>query len=308
MRKAFVEGLIEVARMDPRVVLLTGDLGFMVLEPFITAFPDRFINAGVAEQNMVGMATGLAESGYIPFVYSIIPFSVLRPFEFIRNGPIYHRLPVRIVGVGQGFDYSHNGFTHFALEDVGIMRMQPGMTTVVPADTDQTRAAIRSTYDLGRPIYYRLSKAGFPSITNGQNSFDLGRAASVLEGKDVLVLAMGPIAFEAQAACKMLERKGLSPALGVVSSFNPSPAEDVLKMLAQAQLVCTVEEHYVNGGLGSWVAELIAENDLSCRLVRCGVYSNPTCLTGSQKYLYDQYGLSREAIAKRILEAAGVLA
>src|SRR5215831_18622294 len=134
MRKASVETLADIARSDERVVLLTGDLGFMVLEPFMKAFPERFLNAGVAEQNMVGMATGLAEAGYIPFVYSIVPFSVLRPFEFIRNGPIYHRLPVRVVGIGEGFDYGHNGFTHFALEDVGTMRIQPGITTMVPAD------------------------------------------------------------------------------------------------------------------------------------------------------------------------------
>src|ERR1051326_3036308 len=164
MRKAFVEALLEIASRDKRVVLLTGDLGFMVLEPFMKAFPDRFLNAGVAEQNMVGMATGLADAGYIPFVYSIVPFSVIRPLEFIRNGPIYHRLPVRIVGVGEGFDYANNGFTHYGLEDVGIMRMQPGITTVVPADDAQAFGAIRATYELPGPVYYRLSKKANLSV------------------------------------------------------------------------------------------------------------------------------------------------
>ena len=300
MRRAFVEALVEIAQQDKRVVLLTGDLGFMVLEPFMKAFPDRFLNAGVAEQNMVGMATGLAESGYIPFVYSIVPFSVLRPFEFIRNGPIYHRLPVRIVGVGEGFDYGHNGFTHFGLEDIAMMRTQPGITTVVPADCPQALNAIRATYDLPGPVYYRLSKNDKLSIPTLEGAFRLGHMDKVLDGEDILVLASGGITSEAIKSCELLKLNGLNPALGVISAFNPSPEEELAGMLADYSLVCTVEEHYINGGLGSWVAELIAERGLPCRLVRCGVASLPSGLTGSQDYLYKQHGLDCSAIATRV--------
>src|SRR5437588_2280331 len=127
MRDAFVGTLAELAERDHRVVLLTGDLGFGVLESFSERFPDRFFNVGVAEQNMVGLATGLAEAGFIPFVYSIVTFASLRPYEFIRNGPILHRLPVRIVGVGGGFEYGPQGASHHGLEDVGVMRVQPGI-------------------------------------------------------------------------------------------------------------------------------------------------------------------------------------
>ena len=127
MRRAFVDALVRLADDDPRVVLLTGDLGFFAIEPFIERFPDRFFNAGVAEQNMVGMATGLAEAGFVPFVYSIATFAALRPYEFIRNGPVLHRLPVRIVGIGAGVDYGHNGITHYAVEDVAVLRPLPGL-------------------------------------------------------------------------------------------------------------------------------------------------------------------------------------
>jgi len=303
MRKAFVETLVDIARRDERVVLLTGDLGFMVLEPFMKAFPGRFLNAGVAEQNMMGVATGLAESGYIPFVYSIVPFSVIRPLEFIRNGPIYHSLPVRIVGVGAGFDYANNGFTHYGLEDVGIMRMQQGITTVVPADEAQASSAIRATYDLPGPVYYRLSKQNGLSLDGLNGAFNLGYTNRILQGKDILVLTIGSVAHEAVGACEILSKDGLNPSMAIVSAFNPSPVDDLVQMLAASSLVCTVEEHYVEGGLGSWVAETIAEEGLACRLIRCGVHSLPTGITGSREFMFKQHGLDRSIIAARIRNA-----
>src|SRR5678816_4518777 len=137
MRAAFVQTLTELASEDPRILLLTGDLGYLAVEPFVEKHPNRFINVGVAEQNMIGVATGLAEAGFIPFVYSIVPFAVLRPYEFIRNGPIQHRWPVRIVGVGGGFDYGTNGLSHYGLEDIAVMRAQPGIQVIAPADAQQ---------------------------------------------------------------------------------------------------------------------------------------------------------------------------
>jgi transketolase len=162
MRDDFIAELADLAAQDERVVLLTGDLGYMVLDVFSSRFPDRFFNVGVAEQNMVGMATGLAEAGYVPFVYSIATFASLRPYEFIRNGPVLHELPVRVVGVGGGFDYGFNGITHFALEDYAVMRTQPGLTVVSPADSPQARAAVHATRELPGPIYFRIGKRGTP--------------------------------------------------------------------------------------------------------------------------------------------------
>ena len=143
MRKAFIDSLCELARVDERVLLLTGDLGFMVMESFRKNFPKQFINMGVAEQNMIGVATGLAEAGFLPYCYSIATFASLRGFEFIRNGPVLHRLPVRIVGMGMGFEYGHAGPTHYAVEDIGALRTLPGLTIVIPADSAQAASTRR---------------------------------------------------------------------------------------------------------------------------------------------------------------------
>src|SRR5262245_32799658 len=134
MRVTFFETLAELAASDRRIVLMTGDIGFMVLDAFVSRHPDRFFNAGVAEQNMMGLATGLAEAGFIPFVYSIIPFAVLRPYEFVRNGPVLHGLPVRIVGVGAGVEYGQHGFSHYGLEDIAVTRTHPNLAVLAPAD------------------------------------------------------------------------------------------------------------------------------------------------------------------------------
>src|SRR5882724_11531146 len=158
MRGAFIRTLAEIAEHDSRVLLLTGDLGFMALEPFADRFPDRFFNVGVAEQNLVGIATGLAEAGFIPFVYSIVTFASLRPFEFIRNGPVLHHLPVRVVGMGMGFGYGPSGATHYALEDVAALGTLLGLTIVIPASPGQAVTAIRDTQTLDGPVYYSLGK------------------------------------------------------------------------------------------------------------------------------------------------------
>jgi len=183
---------------------LTGDLGFTVLEPFRDAFPKRFFNVGVAEQNMAGIATGLAEAGFIPFFYSIVTFAVLRPYEFIRNGAILHQLPVRIVGIGGGFEYGSAGITHYGLEDIALMRAQPGITVISPADSAQARNAILRSWDLPGPVYYRLSKDDRIVVGGLNGEFALGRAQLVKKGKGVAVISMGSISAEVMAAAEKL--------------------------------------------------------------------------------------------------------
>lgn len=302
MRNDFVAELVALAEEDERLMLLTGDLGFMVLEDFQKRFPDRFINCGVGEQNMVGVATGLAEAGFVPFVYSIATFSSLRPYEFIRNGPILHRLPVRIVGVGGGFDYGHNGITHFALEDYGVMRVQPGITTVAPADAAQARAALRATVDLPGPVYFRIGKRPDP-LPGLDGRFELGRLAILREGGDAAILAIGSIAHEAVAAAELLAEQDVYATVAVVSSFNPSPSDDIAALLEEIPAVLTVEAHYRNGGLGSLVAEVIAERSLDCRLLRAGVATTPSGEAGSQGYLEDRHELASPHLAERLAQA-----
>jgi transketolase len=303
MRKAFAEALVELAGRDERVVLLTGDLGYTVLEPFAERFPDRFYNVGVAEQNLVGLATGLAEAGLVPFCYSIATFGSLRPYEFVRNGPLAHDLPVRIVGVGGGFDYGENGLTHYALEDVAVMRVQPRMAVLAPADDDQAVAAVAATAELRGPAYLRVARAG-PPIAGLEGRFRIGRAELVGDGSDVALVALGGAAEEAVAAAGLLQADGVGATVAVVSSFNPSPFEDLRDLLARTPLAVSVEAHYVDGGLGSFVAETIAEAGLDCRLVRCGVRTMPTGESGSRAYLQERHRLSPAAIARATLAAA----
>jgi transketolase len=302
MRNEFVDELVALAAADERVMLLTGDLGFMVLEQFQQHFPDRFINCGVAEQNMVGVATGLAEAGFVPFTYSIATFSALRPYEFIRNGPALHELPVRIVGVGGGFDYGHNGITHFALEDYAVMRAQPAIATVVPADAAQARAALRATADLSRPIYFRVSKRG-DELPGLDGRFELGRLEVLREGNGAAILAIGSIAHEALAAADLLSESGIDATVALVSSFNPSPVDEIADLLADRPAVLTVEAHYRDGGLGSLVAETIAERGLECRLLRAAVAQMPGGETGSQHFLEDRHDLTSPHLARQLEQA-----
>jgi transketolase len=295
MRGAFVSALGELAERDRRIILLTGDLGFGVVDAFARRFPDRFINVGVAEQNLIGIATGLAEAGYLPFTYSIASFLTLRPYESIRSGPILHRLPVRLVGVGGGTEYGHQGLTHYALEDLGVMRLQPEMLVIAPADFRQAAAALDATWDVPGPVYYRLGKDETALVPGLEGRFDRDRVQIVREGGDLLFLAAGAIAGEAAAAADLLASDGTGAAVGVVSTLSPAPS-GLRPLLERFRVVVTVEAHYVAGGLGSLVSETIAEHGLACRAVRCGFRRTPHSVSGSQEFLYREHGLTRDAL------------
>jgi transketolase len=301
VRSEFVAGLVELAERDERVLLLTGDLGYTVVEPFAERFPDRFVNVGVAEQNMVGVATGLAEAGFVPFVYSIATFASMRGYEFIRNGPLLHELPVRIVGVGGGLDYGHNGVTHYALEDVAIMRTQPGMTVLAPADPDQALAALRATSRVAGPVYVRLGKESRP-LDGLDGRFELGRATVLGEGTDVAIVALGTMAHEAAAAAEALAARDVSAAVAVVASVSPPPLDDLAELLERCRLALTVEAHYLAGGLGSLVAEVVADRRLDCRLLRRGVGDVPRGLTGEQQSLLRAFGLTAGQLVAAVVQ------
>lgn len=310
MRSAFAHALLDLAAADERVVLLTGDLGFAVLEPFAERFPDRFWNVGVAEQNMVGLATGLAEAGYTPYVYSIATFASMRGYEAIRNGPLLHALPVRVVGVGGGMDYGHNGATHHALEDVAIMRAQPRMTLVAPADPAQTMAALSALRQLPGPCFLRLGKESTP-VPGLDGRFRLGRAERIaggdhsidVHGEDVVIVALGGMASAAVAAADRLAAEGVAATVLVVSSLRPAPSQDIADALAAAPLALTVEDCYLEGALGSLVAETIAERALPCRLIRAGVRTMTAGASGSRAHLHERHGLGAGQLAATVRTA-----
>ncbi len=284
MRRAFIETLTELARDDPRVVLLTGDLGYTVLEPFSDSFPSRFFNVGVAEQNMMAIATGLAEAGFVPFTYSIATFATLRCLEFIRNGPVLHRLPVRIVGVGGGFEYGAAGPTHHAIEDVGVLRHYPDLHIVAPADSAQAQAALRATWSLPGPIYFRLGKDETYSVSGLEGRYEHGRAQSIRDGDGLLIVALGAAVREAVEAERRLAAEGISCTVLVVSSLTPPPLEDLAGLLPRFDSVLTLEGHSIRGGLGSLVAEFMAETGAGARLLRCGIDGPLGGPTGSQHF------------------------
>jgi transketolase len=302
LRKAFIQTISELAAVDDRVVLLTGDLGYMAMEPFRERFPSRFFNVGVAEQNMIGLATGLAEAGFLPYAYSIATFAALRTFEFIRNGPVWHRLPVRVVGMGAGFEYGHAGPTHHALEDIGVLRTLPGLSIVVPADSAQAATAIRSTADLTGPIYYSLGKDDSLSVQNLDGRFGLARLQIVCRGGDLAIIAMGSVSVEAVAAAERLSSSGIKATVAIVSSFNPDPTQDLAELLAGFDSAISIEAQTISGALGAFVSSVIASHGISCKLHSLAVRTSPDGTSGSQQERWKKHGLDRDSIFENTLE------
>ncbi len=271
MRVPFVETLSGLADRDRRIFLLTADVGFSVLDRFRARHPDRFLNVGVAEQDLVGVATGLAEGGYLPFVYSIATFATLRPFEMLRNGPAHHGFPVRVVGVGPGLDYGAAGFTHHALEDVAVLRCLRGFRVMVPADDDDARDALLETWDAPGPVYYRLGKSSETPIAAPAGAPGRPSARLAAPGEQVLLVAMGRATAVAWAARERLLARGVSAALAVVREIVEGGVPGLVDLLRGRARVVSVEDHAVIGGLGTIVAETLAEAGIGARLVRVGL-------------------------------------
>ena len=301
MRQAFIQKLVDLAKHDERIVLLTGDLGYMALEPFTDAFPERFFNCGVAEQNMVGVATGLAEAGFLPFVYSIVTFATLRCFEFIRNGPVAQGLPVRIVGVGGGVEYGHNGATHYGLEDVGALGLLDGLEIFCPLDAPHAAKALELTYGRSAPIYYRLGKDEKSRVNGEDLTFQVGGVTKLSEGKEALLLTLGALAVEGQQAVTELSRRDCVVAHWGIPSLAPFPVAQIEQALDTYPFIVTAEAHRPQGGLGSRVAEIAAERGSRCRVVRLGIEGFFEGRSGSQAYLYEEAGISPAAMTRAVL-------
>jgi transketolase len=305
MRVTFVETLAELAASDRRIVLLTGDLGFMALDAFIARHPDRFFNVGVAEQNMIGLATGLAEAGFIPFVYSIVPFAVLRPYEFIRNGPVQHDLPVRIVGVGAGLEYGSHGFSHYGLDDLAVTRTHQNLGVLAPADFQQARNVLLATWDRAGPIYYRLGKDQQTVVPGLEGRFAWDEPALVRDGHDLLLVTTSSIAAETATVADQLSKSGISVAFAVVAQINPPPRAALESLMRRFRLVCSVENHFPCGGLGSMLAEIAADHAIGCRVLRIGASGDIGGRSGSTTFMHRHLGISPEQISRAICAAWG---
>jgi transketolase len=298
MRKQFVSTLMDIADVDERVVLLTADLGFMVLEPFAQRHPDRFFNVGVAEANMMTMAAGMAHEGMIPFCYSIATFASMRGYEQFRNGAVLHQLPVRIVGIGGGFAYGTAGPTHHALEDIALMRVQPSVGIVAPADDAQVDRALRDHYARPEPMYLRLAKET-ASHAELRGRFRWGRLEVIGDG-DIAIIAIGSMTGVALEARRRLQAEGIRAAVAVAASIAPAPTEDLVALLAPRAACVTIEDHRPIGGLGSLVAETIADYGLGVRLNRCGITDPAGVTSGSEEFLRRRNGLDVEGVMSAV--------
>ncbi|MBI4776147.1 MAG: 1-deoxy-D-xylulose-5-phosphate synthase [Deltaproteobacteria bacterium] len=305
MRRPFVQLLVSLAEKDRRLVLLSADVGYTVLETFAERHPDRFFNVGVAEQNMVGIATGMAEAGFIPFVYSMATFLTMRAFEFIRNGPVLHGLPVRMIGVGGGFEYGSAGVTHYGLEDVGILRTLPGIRIVTPGDHAQAVSSLETTWNLEGPTYYRLSKDDTTVVPGLDGRFMLGDAQVVRPGCDVIFIGMGPSVLEGLKAAEMLTQEHVQAAVMLLSCISPPPKERIIETLSQFNLGVVIEAHSVVGGAGSLVSEIVAEESIPCRIVRCGAGKIPPGLTGGKRFMEKLNGISADVLKDVVLSELG---
>lgn len=300
MRSTFISTLEELAAEDPRVTLITGDLGFTVFEPFIKRFPKQFLNAGVAEQNMTGVAAGMALSGKIVFTYSIANFPTLRCLEQIRNDVCYHKANVKVVSVGAGLAYGALGSSHQALEDLAILRALPEMTVVAPGDPFEVAAATRAIVRHEGPCYLRLGKAGEPQVHGQAPDFVLGRSIRVRDGSDLTLIAVGSMLKACDDAAAKLGAVGISVRLLSMHTVKPIDAEAVRRASEETGAIMTVEEHGVTGGLGGAVAEVLAQNaGRRVPFAIMGVQDGFCRVVGSQEYLKAHCGLSVDHVVAK---------
>ncbi len=303
MRDTFVRTLLEIAKKDKNVYIITGDLGFGVLKPFWTELPDQIINAGIAEQNMTSIAAGLAMQGKTVYTYSIGNFPTLRCIEQIRNDCAYHNANVKIVCVGGGFVYGSLGMSHHATEDIAMMRSLPDVTVLAPGDLVEAEAATKAIYETPGTCYLRLGRGGEKRIHEKLDGFAIGKAIEIQKGEQVAVFSTGAIFDEVNDACEELKGQGIVPTVYTFPTVKPIDKDVILACARTHKAIVTVEEHNLSGGFGSAVAEVLAETDgVKAKLVRVALDDRYSCIVGSQKYLRKQYSIDAKAIIEKVKE------
>lgn len=300
MRNAFARIINEFAREDDRLVLLSGDIGNRMFEQFKLERPKNFYNCGVAEANMVSIAAGLAMTGFHPWVYTIASFLTYRPFEQIRIDVAYHHLPVILVGTGAGLSYASNGPTHHSLEDIAMFRSLGGFRIACPGDASEVVSCMKELRRNPGPAYLRLGKKGEPDVHSAPQDCPMGKAHQMRSGCDAAVLSTGNILPEAISACETLNKRGISVAHWHFPWVLPLDKEVLSDIFKQFSHVVTVEEHCIDGGFGSLVAECLAEKPTrNARLLRLGLprrFVHETTQQGNarKKYRIDAMGISEQ--------------
>ncbi len=303
MRAAFNKELLEIAKKDPRVHMILADIGYGEIEGFANAFPERFINCGVAEQNMTGVACGVAMEGDIAITYSIANFPTLRCLEQIRNDVCYHKANVKIVIIGGGMAYGPLGISHHSTEDLAILRALPNMVVLAPCDIPEAIEATKAMMAFNGPVYYRCGYKKEPNVYDGPVHFEIGKANIVRDGKDATVIFTGTIGHNCKLAVERLAKAGVNCRLVSMHTVKPLDVEAVKRAASETGAILTVEEHNICGGLGSAVAEALMDSGSGgVRFRRLALPDVNVSKIGSQNWLRDEYGLGVAHIAAAVKE------
>ena len=297
MRSVFNRVLVERAKLDPRIYMVLADIGYGEIEPFANAFPERFINCGVAEQNMAGVACGVALEGNIAITYSIANFPTLRCLEQIRNDSCYHNANVKVVIIGGGLAYGPLGVSHQATEDIAIMRALPNMVVLCPCDFAEAEAAVHAMLDHPGPVFYRCGYKKEPPVHQGPIDFQLGKAIQVRDGGDLTFLFTGTIGNQVTPVVAALEKAGVHCRVLSLHTVKPIDREAILAAARETGGLVVVEEHQCIGGLGGAVAEvLVSECVAPKRFLHIALPDQYISKVGAHGWLLDQFGLSSPKI------------
>jgi len=300
LRTAFIDTLRELARIDDRIFLLTADMGYSVFETFRDEFPDRFLNTGIAEQNTIGVAAGLASRGKIVFVYSIIPFVTMRCFEQVRLDLAYNFMNVKLVGVGAGLTYGPLGSSHHALEDIAIMRSLPDMTVLCPGDPIETRELIKRSFEYEGPVYIRLGKNGEPKIHPDETRIEIGKSITVLKGNDLALITTSNMLETGKKWVEEWKQDGVNVSLISMPSLKPFDSSTVKNLIDKEIPIITLEEHSVIGGLGSIISQVIATTGKPVKFQQIGINDKFSHVVGGHEFQRKKFMLDKKPSLKFI--------
>lgn len=303
MRNAFADEITQLGKADDRLVLLSGDIGNKLFDKFKDANEGRYLNCGIAEANMMGVAAGMALSGLRPIIYTITPFTTTRCLEQIRVDACYHHVPIIIVGTGSGLSYAELGPTHHSCEDFAILRVLPGMTVLAPSESRDLRALLRAALKQDGPVYIRIGKKGEPKIyPETMPDLEIGRATRIREGVDLCLIATGTIMSEVIQAATLLAEKGISVRIESFHTVKPLDTVCLANAFSQCSLVAIIEEHSRLGGLASSIAEWrVEQRGNQADMISFGVPDEFMHEVGSQAYARKKYGLTAENIATKLI-------
>ncbi len=301
MRTTFIKTLEKLAGRNESIFLLTADLGFKLFDDFRGDFPDRFLNVGVAESNMVGIAAGMALSGKNVYCYSMVPFLTMRALDQIRVDLCYHKLNVKLIGVGGGLTYGLEGMTHHATEDLAIMRSLPNMTVVAPGDPLEAKGVVIESADYSGPLYIRLAGKDDPVVHKGNPPIAIGKGIVVHSGSDLSIFSTGTMLACANEVVRILKNNGIYSTLVSLHTVKPLDTDIILEQAAKTSAIFTIEEHSLIGGLGSAVAEDLLEAGYQGIFRRVALPDQYGDVIGRASYLRQAYGLTPEAISSRIM-------